>query len=293
MDVWGAGCVLFELIALFPIFPGVNEIDQINRIHRILGSPSEEILMKFLKNGSRYSHVTFQKQGASGFTHLLPGTSELCLDLLTKMLAYDVSDRIASGEALKHPYFKEFEDRIINHDPLSVSDEHVRPDANYSSTITVPDKPSMHMEKKTLNPTICTVDSLQNDSKVGKMTACFVDSTKRQPVLTQQRHSKFFNQASNIKRPKPVTNINHNQIRLPSIENSKRVITRVTERNKVEMNKLQYKIEKPIRNKLYASVVSSGYGSSYIPASLSHKNQGQSSSQLLGRKGNVHLSSIR
>jgi renal tumor antigen len=27
MDIWGTGCVMFEIIALFPLFPGRNELD--------------------------------------------------------------------------------------------------------------------------------------------------------------------------------------------------------------------------------------------------------------------------
>jgi renal tumor antigen len=27
MDLWGVGCVMFEIIALFPLFPGTNELD--------------------------------------------------------------------------------------------------------------------------------------------------------------------------------------------------------------------------------------------------------------------------
>ena len=27
MDLWGVGCVMFEIIALFPLFPGNNELD--------------------------------------------------------------------------------------------------------------------------------------------------------------------------------------------------------------------------------------------------------------------------
>lgn len=37
MDVWGVGCVLFEVLALFPLFPGTNEADQIERIHKVRG----------------------------------------------------------------------------------------------------------------------------------------------------------------------------------------------------------------------------------------------------------------
>jgi renal tumor antigen len=35
MDLWGAGCVFFEITSLYPLFPGTNELDQINRIHKV------------------------------------------------------------------------------------------------------------------------------------------------------------------------------------------------------------------------------------------------------------------
>ncbi|RYG95511.1 hypothetical protein EON65_55875, partial [archaeon] len=35
MDMWGAGCVMFEITSLYPLFPGSNEIDQVNRIHKV------------------------------------------------------------------------------------------------------------------------------------------------------------------------------------------------------------------------------------------------------------------
>jgi len=40
MDVWGVGCVFFEILSLQPLFPGKTEIDQIDKIHKILGTPS-------------------------------------------------------------------------------------------------------------------------------------------------------------------------------------------------------------------------------------------------------------
>ena len=40
MDIWGFGCVLFEMITKYPLFPGKNELDQVHKIHNILGTPS-------------------------------------------------------------------------------------------------------------------------------------------------------------------------------------------------------------------------------------------------------------
>ena len=47
MDIWGVGCVFFEILSLFPLFPGDNELDQIHKIHNILGTPPQEILDAF------------------------------------------------------------------------------------------------------------------------------------------------------------------------------------------------------------------------------------------------------
>lgn len=46
MDIWGIGCVWFEILSLFPLFPGSDELDQIQKIHNILGTPPREVLAK-------------------------------------------------------------------------------------------------------------------------------------------------------------------------------------------------------------------------------------------------------
>lgn len=47
MDIWGIGCVFFEVLSLFPLFPGNDEVDQVHKIHNIMGTPSQELLEKF------------------------------------------------------------------------------------------------------------------------------------------------------------------------------------------------------------------------------------------------------
>ena len=49
MDIWGVGCVFFEIVCLFPLFPGNNELDQIHRIHNILGTPNPRVLERSKK----------------------------------------------------------------------------------------------------------------------------------------------------------------------------------------------------------------------------------------------------
>ena len=105
MDMWGVGCVFFEVAALFPLFPGTNEVDQIQKIHNVLGTPPPELLAKFKK---RSSHVDFNfphKEG-SGVASLLPHCNTDCVDLLQRLLVYDPDERLSARKALKHPYFR-------------------------------------------------------------------------------------------------------------------------------------------------------------------------------------------
>lgn len=59
MDIWGIGCVFFEVVSLFPLFPGTNELDQIQKVHSILGTPSPKILASFKKHSSHISNFNF------------------------------------------------------------------------------------------------------------------------------------------------------------------------------------------------------------------------------------------
>ncbi|RNF11090.1 putative protein kinase [Trypanosoma conorhini] len=105
MDLWSAGCVFFEIMALFPLFPGNNELDQIHRIHNVIGTPPPEVLNKLKRSGTRMDLEFPQKQG-TGIAKLLPNASPEALDLLTKLLTYDEEHRVTAREALRHPYFK-------------------------------------------------------------------------------------------------------------------------------------------------------------------------------------------
>jgi len=64
MDLWGVGCVFFEITSLYPLFPGSNELDQINRIHKILGTPSSEVLDIFRRKGA--AHIDFNFANEDG-----------------------------------------------------------------------------------------------------------------------------------------------------------------------------------------------------------------------------------
>ena len=51
MDVWGIGCVFFELVTKVPLFPGDDEVDQLHKIHHVLGTPSDRLLKAMVASG--------------------------------------------------------------------------------------------------------------------------------------------------------------------------------------------------------------------------------------------------
>jgi renal tumor antigen len=107
MDMWGVGSVMFEVIALYPLFPGTNEVDQVHKIHHVLGTPPNEILQKFWRYRSSHIDFNFPQQKGLGIPSMIPHASADAIDLIMKLLAYDPEERISARQTLHHPYFKQ------------------------------------------------------------------------------------------------------------------------------------------------------------------------------------------
>jgi len=113
MDLWGAGCVMFEITSLYPLFPGSNETDQITRIHKVLGTPSAEVLQKFKSKGANHISFDFPMYKGVGFPQLIPHASADAIDLLVKLLKYDAAERITAREAMRHAYFRDIRENEV------------------------------------------------------------------------------------------------------------------------------------------------------------------------------------
>jgi len=107
MDLWGAGCVMFEITSLYPLFPGSNEVDQINRIHKVLGTPTPDLIQKLKSKGASHISFDFPLEKGIGIAQLIPHAQPEAIDLMTKLLKYDASERITARETLRHPYFRD------------------------------------------------------------------------------------------------------------------------------------------------------------------------------------------
>jgi renal tumor antigen len=86
MDVWGVGCVMFEVIALFPLFPGANELDQVERIHDIMGSPPPQVLERYKRCSPHVNNYSFATKSGSGISKLIPKATADTVSLLEGLL---------------------------------------------------------------------------------------------------------------------------------------------------------------------------------------------------------------
>ena len=99
MDMWGVGCVFFEISSLYPLFPGTNELDQIQKIHNIIGTPHPELLAK-MKRRNQHIDFDFKEQPGSGIEKLIPHVTPQGVDLITKLLVCTmVHPRLIADEA--------------------------------------------------------------------------------------------------------------------------------------------------------------------------------------------------
>ena len=119
MDIWGLGCVFYEILTLEPLFPGDDEIDQVNKINYIMGSPSEELFEKFVKNSAHRSEFNFEYQKGVGIYKYLSHVSRDIVDLINKMLIYDPDLRPTARECLNHDCFKEFVEQDLKKAKMS------------------------------------------------------------------------------------------------------------------------------------------------------------------------------
>jgi cyclin-dependent kinase 7 len=103
VDIWGAGCIFAELMLRTPYLTGLNEMDQLGKIFHALGTPTED---QWPGMASLPNYIEFTPSTPPPLSSVFSAASEDALDLLSKLLKFNPSERPSAIEALQHPYFQ-------------------------------------------------------------------------------------------------------------------------------------------------------------------------------------------
>ncbi|XP_026190999.1 cell division control protein 2 homolog [Cyclospora cayetanensis] len=105
VDIWSIGCIFAEMVNGRPLFPGSNNEDQLQRIFKVLGTPAPTESLTGLPQWRN----NFKYYPPLKWKYIAPGLSDCGLDLLSKMLVFEASERISAKKAMQHPYFDDLD----------------------------------------------------------------------------------------------------------------------------------------------------------------------------------------
>ncbi|KAG6612715.1 CMGC/MAPK protein kinase [Phytophthora cinnamomi] len=121
VDLWAAGCIFAEMLGRKPLFPGETYVHQLQLIMNVLGVPEEHSFKENpLANKLKGRQLLSRTQAVAGIdtSTMFPNANPEGLDLLWKMLVFDVEKRITVEEALRHPYLAMYYDEERENAPV-------------------------------------------------------------------------------------------------------------------------------------------------------------------------------
>lgn len=120
IDLWAAGCIFAELLALRPIFKGEEakmdnkknvpfQRNQMQKIVEILGPPTVQDWPSLSRYPEYQSLQQFKQfpSNLQAWYHSIGASNKLGLDLLSNLLIYDPGKRLTAFDSLAHTYFLE------------------------------------------------------------------------------------------------------------------------------------------------------------------------------------------
>ncbi|KAG8132073.1 hypothetical protein E2320_009953 [Naja naja] len=111
IDMWGVGCIHYEMVTGRPMFPGSTVKEELNLIFRMLGTPTEESWPGITSN-EEFKAYQFTQYRAQPLINHAPRLDTEGIDLLTSLLLYEAKQRISAESALRHPYFMILDERV-------------------------------------------------------------------------------------------------------------------------------------------------------------------------------------
>ena len=104
IDMWGVGCIFYEMASGRPMFPGQTVDDQLYLIFKMLGSPNDDLWPGISRNAD-YASYNFPHLEGESLSMLVPRLDPEGLLLMKQLLDYNPRKRTPAAEAMNHKYF--------------------------------------------------------------------------------------------------------------------------------------------------------------------------------------------
>ncbi|KAL0978441.1 hypothetical protein UPYG_G00170410 [Umbra pygmaea] len=104
IDMWGVGCILFEMSTGRPMFPGSTIKEELHLVFRLLGTPTEES-WPGISNNDEFRAYMFPQYRPQPLINHVPRLDTEGIDLLSALILYDTRARVSAESSLRHPYF--------------------------------------------------------------------------------------------------------------------------------------------------------------------------------------------
>uniref|UniRef100_A0A8C5CPX7 Cyclin dependent kinase 17 n=1 Tax=Gadus morhua TaxID=8049 RepID=A0A8C5CPX7_GADMO len=112
IDMWGVGCIFYEMAAGRPLFPGSTVEDELHLIFRLLGTPNEDTWPGILSIDEFKTHK-FPKYKSQPLINHAPRLDTDGIDLLMSFLKYESKKRMSADEAMRQAYFRSLGPRVL------------------------------------------------------------------------------------------------------------------------------------------------------------------------------------
>jgi len=113
IDMWGVGCIFYEMASGRPLFPGSTVEDELHLIFKVLGSPTDKSWPGINKNEDLINYK-FPLYAAEPMVARAPRLDPDGIDLVCSFLLYEARRRMSARSAMHHPYFKSLGPGINN-----------------------------------------------------------------------------------------------------------------------------------------------------------------------------------
>ncbi|MCI4380594.1 hypothetical protein PGIGA_G00241740 [Pangasianodon gigas] len=112
IDMWGVGCIFYEMATGRPLFPGSTVEEELHFIFKLLGTPTEETWPGITSNEEFISY-NYPRYRADCLHNHTPRLDNDGVDLLSKLLQFEGKKRISAEEAMRHLYFHCLGERVL------------------------------------------------------------------------------------------------------------------------------------------------------------------------------------